>query len=546
MDSHPASHLALKQQYQSQFNTDLAKGEISRLLYPRDSLGAVLLILFLLVPQKRYFWAKYTKLPLFTIIVSLQISLIRRCRSMDWATGYAIGILSAWLMVWSAALMLFSDPQKDFKRMHYHRVLSEDDNSGASTTLDTSKFSAPAGTITKDGKEMTRKDQDSHHSSMNTNKSSKSSATTGRHHWQTYPAEHLTERLCWVLDLVSNFRGIGWNWQIRGLPGPPCEVEDQLRNDDAQEANYPWLSTRTTGNRVYYDRETMLKQKTAAFLSYYLLLDACKILMMKDPYFWGFVDSPPSEPLFSALGRSQTAVRIYRMLLNLLAMNVSLQAIFVMAPVFLGGILGPRLLGVQGRSWMYPDFWGSFNMVLNNGLAGWWGGWWHQSFRYGLEVPSTWMMSKLGMENKGISARSLQLFVAFGLSGFLHACGSYTQLTPTRPLTGPFLFFSLQPLGIMLQKTISHSLKSLNTGKRSPKWLRQGSNFIYVHAWFFFIGPLLLDDFARGGIWLYEPIPISPLRGLGFGRNEESWLCWTSVLGEWHLGRRWWDWGLAL
>lgn len=38
----------------------------------------------------------------------------------------------------------------------------------------------------------------------------------------------------------------------------------------------------------------------------------------------------------------------------------------------------------------------------------------------------------------------------------------------------------------------------------------------YVHVWFHHTAPLV-DDFARGRLWLYEPDPIGPLRALGLG-----------------------------
>lgn len=48
---------------------------------------------------------------------------------------------------------------------------------------------------------------------------------------------------------------------------------------------------------------------------------------------------------------------------------------------------------------------------------------------------------------------------------------------------------------------------------------------VYVHVWFYHTAPLLMDDFARGGLWLYEPAPISPLRALGLGVRGDGWWC---------------------
>jgi hypothetical protein len=53
------------------------------------------------------------------------------------------------------------------------------------------------------------------------------------------------------------------------------------------------------------------------------------------------------------------------------------------------------------------------------------------------------------------------------------------------------------------------------------------------------------DDFARGGVWLFEPIPVSPLRGLGFGQEGDRWWCWGHIGVGWYTGKHWWESGIA-
>ncbi len=79
------------------------------------------------------------------------------------------------------------------------------------------------------------------------------------------------------------------------------------------------------------------------------------------------------------------------------------------------------------------------------------------------------------------------------------------------------------------------------------------ANVVFLLLWFYVTGPLLADDFARGGIWLFEPVPVSVVRGLGFGLNEEGWWCWGEGGGKWvgwwsdRSGRgRWWRSGVML
>ena len=94
--------------------------------------------------------------------------------------------------------------------------------------------------------------------------------------------------------------------------------------------------------------------------------------------------------------------------------------------------------------------------------------------------------------------------------------------------TGPFKFFLLQPFGILSQMAFT---QSGIVPKKIPKCIRQLANFVFVHVWMYYTAPLLVDDFARGGIWLYEPFAISPLRFLGFGaKDDNGWDLWYGLL----------------
>ena len=110
---------------------------------------------------------------------------------------------------------------------------------------------------------------------------------------------------------------------------------------------------------------------------------------------------------------------------------------------------------------------------------------------------------------------------------------------------GPFRFFLLQPLGILAQTAIGSQLKKAGITDRIPKPLKQLSNFLVVFAWMYFTAPLLVDDFAKGGVWLFEPLAISPLRQLGFGaKDDNGWDLWYGLV-FWRQGKHWWDTGLA-
>jgi hypothetical protein len=146
------------------------------------------------------------------------------------------------------------------------------------------------------------------------------------------------------------------------------------------------------------------------------------------------------------------------------------------------------------------------------------------------------------------------LLIAFSLSGSIHALGSYTSFSvqQSRPLSGPFLFFLMQGLGSFLHTAAVRLLhNNLKWTKILPQIIGQAANVVVVVVWLYFTGPLLADDFARCGIWLFEPVPISPLRAMGFGPGgkDESWWTWYQDgfqwLGWWR-GKRWWQSALAI
>ena len=67
-----------------------------------------------------------------------------------------------------------------------------------------------------------------------------------------------------------------------------------------------------------------------------------------------------------------------------------------------------------------------------------------------------WALARLGPRLR--SAKLLRLATALALSGFLHACASYTQLGPTRPLRGPFCFFVLRAAGVAAETLLARFL----------------------------------------------------------------------------------------
>ncbi|KAI5207097.1 hypothetical protein E4T39_02192 [Aureobasidium subglaciale] len=454
---------------------------------------------------------------------------IKSFRARNPAAAFGVGLISAWSILWCSMMIERKEARLDI-----------DSSPTSSRTADTNGHAT--GSSHQNGSA-------SHNRSSKVGTTQTPAQRTGTLAWQGYPTTPFLERLDWVADIFSNFRGMGWNWRINGLPSPPLWVQAQVSGNSGtpppEEDEKKTLVSRTGVHR-YHDKPSLLKANLWIACRNAVILDLLKTLISHDAYFWdGNVSAVPNY-LPVSLQASPVAVRSARLLLSLTAVYTALQAVFALGPLFFVGMIGPRYLGVRGEPWMYPDSFGSFTNVLDKGLAGWWGGWWHQSFRYAFEAPATKLIELLNLHPKSPSAKFLSLTVAFVLSGVLHASGSYTQLGHTYPLSGPFLFFVSQIGGISAQLALISLLRQFGVIQRSPKWLQRTANFVYVHVWFYYTAPLLCDDFARGGIWLFEPLPISPLRGLGLGGRGDGLWCWWGGVVLWHRGDRWWNTGLAL
>ena len=166
-------------------------------------------------------------------------------------------------------------------------------------------------------------------------------------------------------------------------------------------------------------------------------------------------------------------------------------------------------------------------------------------FRITLTSPANWLVDTLHIDEKSVVAGCLKLFVPFFISGAYHACGSYTMLGDSRPMNS-FLFFALQPVGIVVQSTTCWILYHSKIMPGIPCRLRETANITFTAIWLLKTFPLLADDFARGGAWLAEPFPISLLQKVGLGtkaRNHQLWLGWGIKL---HMGHRSWQVGLAV
>ncbi|KAK3053746.1 hypothetical protein LTR09_005025 [Extremus antarcticus] len=490
-------------------------------LYPWAGLGAFLVLGYLLVDHRKNAFLTWLRFPVAAALVAFQSWCVLTNKARHPAAAFGVGLLSAWGVMWVSTAMIVNDCQNDFERIER-----------------------------KEGKGVEQRSNG--HLDATTNGST-TTATAKKHetsrqtlYWQPYPSSPFSARLNWIADVFCSFRGVGWSFQTSIIPPLPAPANLSVP-DSISHAKDQSMTVSRTGIRRFRDQSDLLPSTILNLIIGYLALDLIKVLMHHDAYFWGYMDAPAPSYLPLSIQKSYTAVRSWRLLISLAGIYTALWEIFRLGPAFFACILGPKWLGVRGEAWMNPaDMYGSFSCVLNDGLAGWWGGWWHQIFRVAFEEHSKWSLRKLKIDQKSQTGRLTSLFVAFFMSGCLHACGSYTQLGDTRPLMGPMRFFLLQGLGVVLQTVTIGQLKKAGVLEKVPKVGKQVANFVFVHVWLYYTAPLLVDDFAKGGVWLFEPVAISPLRALGFGAKDDGFFCWWDGIIFWRSGKSWWDTGIAV
>lgn len=535
----PRTHHELVQYYYDQYDEGIRAGRFQPFLYPWGTLGALVVIIYLLIPHQSRPWLRNARFVAFAWIAGFAAYTIKYTRARGMAPALGLGLVSAWSVIWIMAIIVVNDAQTDFQRIERTEGVfratakgkdSQNGSANFSSAMEKESNGSLNGSISNGRVEV--------HEQLGPSK------RHGEFAWQPYPITPFIERLDWVLDIFCNFRGAGWNWRPSNLPPLPKWVQEQLIKNSAK---HPSQSTRTHPGQahVYETRREVLLANLKTLTAGYLILDGLKTLMMHDPYFWGVMDrSPPSYfPLL--LTSMPTLVKAYRLTASMYAVKWAMQSIFCLAPLFFSGVLGPSILGARAEPWIYPETWGPFSVVLERGLAGWWASWWHQTFRFAFEEPSRKIVQLTGMNPKAPMSKLLQLTIAFGLSGFLHASGSYTSVGSSRPIRGPMRFFLIQALGIFLEAILTQSLRKTGIQRRVPQWFMHMFTFVYVHFWFYHTGPLLCDDFAKAGVWLFEPVPVSLFRALGLGVEGDSWWCWSGNILRWHRGDRWWSSGIA-
>jgi hypothetical protein len=502
--SYPTTHHERISQLNAIYRSNISQEIYLPFGYPWGLYGAFIVLLYFVIPHGRSPRLYGARWVVWGLNFVYAIYTIKNTRAQGAVLAYAVGFGMGWSILWTTTTLLVYDGQQEFFRIERSSRKNEGGSSADSASRNTALN-------LQEGRGRQKNDC---------------------YAWRPFPTSSFLHRLDWVVDLMVSFRGVTWSWRIANLPDPPVQVLEVPRDWNARHIR----SARVKRN-TYTKKEALLRTSLLNFIKGYILVDVLKTLSLHDPFFWGFTDAQPPSHFPSLIRSSATLTRTYRLILAQLGIYYTLQTAFQLGPLLFVGLLGSTTIGVSGEYWVYPPEWGSYHSVFDRGLAGWWGEWWHQTFRFFFDAPAKRAVQLCGMEQSSLLAKTSHLFIAFSLSGFVHGCASYTSIGDTRPLRGAFLFFLLQPVGILIQRAVSQRLAALGISHRTPTLVKHVANFVFVHIWFFYTAPLLVDDAAQGGQFLWEPVPVSFARALGLGTVGDSWWCWNGPFYSWHRGK---------
>lgn len=349
-------------------------------------------------------------------------------------------------------------------------------------------------------------------------------------------------RLCLLAPISTNPLpfSTGWSFAIPTIPHPPPPTNP---------SSSPTLTFTTStlhqppcGSSISLTHASFIRSRLLSIFLSYLALDLWTITARYDPYFV----PGPGVPLPALRTIPLSLLPLVHTLLS--ATGILSALIFYLSLHQLLTYLTTPLL--HRHLFLYPTPFGSLRALSSRGLAGVWGSFWHQSFRVGFTAPTALLKRYTNLlPHRKTSTAAVNTLTAFLLSGLLHAAGGFTcpagpPLVSKTQWHLPLLFFLSQFLGVAIQTIVTKT-----SPFRVSRPTKAVLNTVFALAWLHATNGMLIGDFSRAGLWLFEPLPVSGARVAGFGVEGEGWWRWdgTFVPGwSWGGGGRLWEGGVRL
>ncbi|KAK2032607.1 hypothetical protein LX32DRAFT_661120 [Colletotrichum zoysiae] len=535
--SSPVLATIVRDAYRAAFKARVAAGEARPFVFPYTMYASFIVpMLYMVIPHTKRPWLYRARWLVIAFIIKFNLEIIKDTSSLNMSMSYVVGISSFMGIMNGLTMLVFTAPQFEYERVV--RRKAKKPTSSSRSPKPSGRANSPEDRTASPNRNGLRKRAGSKKRRNARVTAPEVNLDEYEYYWQAYPESGtFLERLSWVLDLYTNFRGVGWSWAVPSVPSPaPPE-----RPGTGEMVKMDTIPLETfVGCQTYKDEKEFLRRKLIPIGASYLFLDVFKVVVMEDPYFILGSSSLPLPPHLTAL--PPWVVPIYRHAAVIGMLYSGIIYIFAVHDLFQYYVLS-KVYPIRGELWQYSTVFGSFSQILDRGLAGFWGSWWHQTFRHPFSAPVNFAIKHGYLKKEARSTKMLSLLVAFLISGLLHASGSISSIPDTK-WWKPAIFFWLSGVGVFLQHMFCTALKPQIS--RLPRVLRRLGNLLFVTLWLHITVRPLADDFAQTGLWLMETVPISLVRALGFGRGEVSW--WKpdmESMGHWHTGQHWWESGYS-
>ena len=417
-------------------------------------------------------------------LIWLNLPIIYACILHTWFYGGGLDVISVNVLLWSTDLIALQDIRGTYRCVHVipreiQVHLKED-----------------SGSTLANKHEEAAKDEAALEYDRN-----------GLTIWEE-PYPRPMSRISWVLTLLCSLRLT--NWKI---------------NSSAHDRHQPFIPV---------SRVQALKHALVVALRSYLVLDTAAFYARFDPYF-----ASPLIGIDSPIPLQNSALVSFSVLAKILSPRVircAAIAAQLYGAICLGGALGVPILlfvnqiGLLDDAWSpqsYPPFFGPFSAVMDRGVRGLWGNWWHGMMRYITTIPGMRLSQALGLPSSSTSDYALRVISAFFFSGFIHA-----GLVPPEPMYATTslwrlrlwvaAFFWMQILAIGVEMAFEMITKRRFEKGDKATVVKRGCTLLWVCAWLCICLPVLGGAAKELRYTRVYPIPISAWNGL----TGEGWIRW--------------------
>jgi hypothetical protein len=195
--------------YRETFKARVAAGAAKHMTLPYSTFGAFILPgLYLAIPHKNRPWLYQARWAVLAAVIGFNVKMISETSSTNMAFSYAAGLMGFWGCLSSMALLVWTRPQFEMERIRKRRKRAGALQNG-SAEHGRSNGAATTGAVAGNGEvsEVKRRlaAADAKVAEDETVKDAEY-----EHYWQAFPEDGtFLERLDWVIDLMTNFRGAG-------------------------------------------------------------------------------------------------------------------------------------------------------------------------------------------------------------------------------------------------------------------------------------------------------------------------------------------------